>query len=240
VDPILILRVLKSTKTALYLMGFSVLIFLAGSVYIPKNLEIFSEINDGPLLYWLTDNMSHLSKTYWIFGQVILMALLSLNMIVCTLEGLIGKFSMKDLFGKHSPHIVHAGILLVLFGHLVSAGFGYKIDVPIKSGENVSIEGLTIHLEKVNFVQVRGEDQRRWQTALTISGNGMIINSVVEPAKPVFLNGLGIFVKSAEESGRAILGVVRDPGVKWEILGAVVFVIGSIGIFWVRYSRIQV
>lgn len=221
-------------------MGISMLVFLAGSIYIPQNLDIFSEINDFPLFHWLYDNSDFLGKTYWLYLQIILMAALCLNMVVCTIDGLIGKLSLKNLIQKLSPHILHTGVLLVLFGHLVSGGFGYKKDVPLHTGEEVSIEDLRIHLERVNLVAIKGENQKRWRVELNIKTGDEVVNSVIEPASPLFLKGVGIFAKSAEENGRVLLGIIRDPGVKWEIAGALVFLIGSIGLFWSRYITIQV
>jgi cytochrome c biogenesis factor len=238
VDSILILRVLKSVKTALYLMGISMIVFLAGSVYIPKNLAVFSEINDMPLFQWLYDNREHAGKTYWIYAQLLLMAVFSLNMLVCTVYGLIDKNNLGNLVRKLSPHIIHTGVLLVLFGHLVSAGYGFKIDIPINAGERVSVERLTVNLKRVDLVSIQGENQQRWLLSLNVIQDGREIESVVEPAKPIFLGGIGIFAKSADEDGRAILGIVRDPGVRWEIAGAILFMIGAMGIFLSKYSKL--
>jgi hypothetical protein len=49
---------------------------------------------------------------------------------------------------------------------------------------------------------------------------------------------VGFFAKSAQEKKmKAIIGLVYDPGVVWEITGAIVFVIGASGIFSVRLSE---
>lgn len=239
-DAILMFRVLKSVKTALYIMGISMVVFLAGSVYIPKNLGFFSEINDFPLFHWLFDNRSDIDKTYWVYMQVVLMAGLSLNMTVCTIDALWERISLRIFIQKVSPHVVHAGVLLVLFGHLVSGGFGYKRDVPLHTGESVTVEDLHILVERVDLVQVKGENQKRWRIKLDIDTGDERVGAVIEPASPFFIRGKGLFAKSADENGRAVLGVVRDPGVPWEIAGAVVFLIGSMGIFRSRYFKIQV
>ncbi len=237
-DAVLIYRILKSIKTGLYVTGISILVFLAGSVYIPNNLDIFSEINDFPLFHWLTDNNAHIGKTYWIYCQVVLMAALALNMVICTIDELIQRLTAHNLVLKLSPHILHAGVILVLFGHLVSGGFGYKKDIPARAGETIVVEDMQVDIKKVDLVQKEGEDQRRWNVKISIVDGTHTITKITGPASPVFINGIGIFAKSAEESGKVLLGIVRDPGVKWEIGGAIIFMIGSLGIFWSRYIKI--
>lgn len=237
-DAVLIYRLLTSVKTALYATGISILVFLAGSVYIPNNLDIFSEINDFPLFRWLSDNSAHINKTYWIYLQIALMAVLSLNMVVCIIDELIRRVTIHNLIQKLSPHILHAGVILVLFGHLVSGGFGYKQDIPSRTGESVMVENMKVGIQKVELLQREGEDQRRWNVEIAIDEGTHTSTKVTGPASPVFIGGLGIFAKSAEESGEVLLGIVRDPGVKWEIAGAIVFIIGSLGIFWSRYIKI--
>ncbi len=234
------LGVLKSIKTALYLLGTGMVIFLAGSVYIPNNLDIFSEINDYPLFKWLFANLGYIDKTYWIFASIVVMAALSLNMVVCTVDAIVNKLSRKGIIQKLSPHIVHTGVMLVLFGHLVSGALGFKKDIPARVGDTVTVNNLEIQIKDLNFVTLRGEDQERWRVSLLVRNReGSERVSVAEPASPVFESRLAIYAKSAEHNGRILLGVVYDPGVRWEISGAVIFVLGSAGLFWSRYNRLS-
>lgn len=230
------LNVLKSLKTSLWILGTVMVTFVIGSMYIPENLEIFSEINDIPLFKWLDQNSEYLVKTYWIHIALILMAALSLNMVVCTIYELRERISLRALVQRLSPHVLHAGVLLVLFGHLVSGMTGFKNDISLQRGSEIKAQGLNIMITDMTFSEREGEDQRRWDVNTRIMSEKGIINAVIGPAKPVFVQGIGVFVKSVEESGRVLLGLVRDPGVKWEIAGAVVFLIGALGIFWSRYA----
>jgi len=57
--------------------------------------------------------------------------------------------------------------------------------------------------------------------------------SVLEPARPSFVGGTAFFAKSAQQRKMtAIIGVVRDPGVPWEVAGALLFLLGSAGILY--------
>ncbi len=233
------LGILKSIKTSLYLMGVSMFVCVIGSLMIPRNLDVFSEINDLPLMKWLSRNTEHHSTTFWIYGLVLLMAGLFVNMAVCTVDSLAHRFSLKGIVQKISPHIMHAGVLLVLFGHLMSAVFGSRMDVPLLPGEGISVSGTAIHLERVEFVKRPGEDQARWRVHLRADDGEKVTSLIAEPASPAFQRKVAIFAKSAEENGRVLLGLVNDPGVRWQIWGAVAFILGSLGLFWSRYVRIE-
>ncbi len=232
------LKLLTSLKTTLYLIGISILVFLAGSLYIPKNLEIFSEINDFPLFQWLYNNRDYPAKTYWIYAEILLMAFLSVNMVVCTIEALLEKLSRRTLIQRLSPHILHAGVLLVLFGHLVSGTVGFKKDITMYMGETTEVDDLVVSLKQIELVYIKGENQQRWRASVSVDDKGELFHAVIEPAKPFFVSGLGLFAKSADENGRLVLGVVHDPGVKWEIAGALLFLVGAAGIFLSKYSKL--
>jgi len=230
------INILRSIKTALWIMGISMLLFIAGSMYIPKNLEIFSEINDMPLFQWLSQNSEHVVKTYWIHVSLALMACLSLNMVVCTIYELKDRFTVRTFVQRLSPQILHVGVLLVLFGHLVSGMAGYKKDISLQTGNEYTFGNLSVTITNVSFTERKGEDQRRYEVEIRLVSEKGTIQRVIAPAQPVFIQGTGVFVKSAEENGRVLIGLVRDPGVKWEIAGAIMFLIGSLGIFWSRFS----
>jgi cytochrome c biogenesis factor len=233
------LTVLRSIKTSLYLIAVSVFVFLAGSIYIPHNLDVFSEVNDMPIFRWLFENMDALSKAYWIYLQVLLMAALSLNMIVCTIDSLRDKLTTRNVIQNISPHVLHIGILLVLIGHLVSGTWGYKKDYVVTEGGSIAHNRMHVYVDNIDLVEIEGENQMRWRVNVRALSDDNSINGLLEPASPLFFEGVGIYVKSADEKGRSVIGVVRDPGVKWEITGALVFILGAAGLFWSRYIKIQ-
>lgn len=228
------LRVLKSIKTALVIISISMIIFLSGSFIIPKNLQFFSEINDMPLFKWLSLNKD-IKKTFWIYLAILAMAFLSLNMIVCLIDDLIKRLSPEVLIQRLSPHIIHAGVLLVLLGHLVSASAGFKKDLSLRTGEEIVMNGIRIKIESIEFVDIKGEDQSRWRVYLNVSDGIHSRNAITEPAKPVFYR-YAIYAKSAEPDGRVILGIVNDLGARWEVAGALIFIIGAGGLFWSRFK----
>jgi hypothetical protein len=228
------LKILKSINTGLYIFVTAMIFFLLGSLYIPQNLHLFSDVNDMPLFKWLSINSANFIKTYWIYILIILMAVLSLNMVVCMIDDISKRFSPRLIVQKLSPHIIHCGVLIILSGHLISASTGFKKDISIGINEEVILNGLRIRAEGVRFDNIKGEDQSRWIVNLLVNENGVVRRFVLEPSRPAFFR-YGFYAKSAERSGRLIIGVISDPGAIWEVSGAILFIIGSTGLFWTRY-----
>lgn len=223
------IRFFLSIKTYLWLSGFSILAFLAGSFYIPGNLEVFSEINDMPLFSWLSSNADGLDKFYWIYLLLCLMFLLGMNILICTLDAVIRKTTRGGLIEVLSPQVLHTGVIFVLLGQLVSSSTGYKRDIPLGVNDTVEIGGFNLTIKNMEFSNDQGEDSPSWRVYLKIDNE---IHKL-EPASPVFYRGTGFFVKSADHNRmKAIIGQVYDPGVWWEIIGAVMFVVGASGIFY--------
>lgn len=228
------MKFFTSIKTSLWLMGLSIIFYAIGSVVIPQNLEIFSEINDMPLFRWFSLNRAYFFAFSWILALIVLMALMAVNIIICGIDSLVKSLPHRQVIDAVAPQILHIGVVIVLFGHLVSASFGYKEDVPMAVGITKEVRGMRLSLAGVDFIQVPGEDSRRWVVGLGIDGNDVVLY----PASPAFVNGIGFFAKSAQEKNRtAIIGLVYDPGVGWEIAGALVFVIGAAALFYVQLRR---
>ncbi len=230
------LKFFLSIKTSLWLTGLSICVFLIGSFYIPQNLALFSEINDIPLFTWLLENNHHLSKVFWIYLLIALMLLLWINTIVCSIDAIIKRTTWKSLVRVLSPQVLHIAILFVLIGYCVSASAGYKKDVPMNMIDAQKIEGFDLKINNMEFFTNPGENSPRWRVYLNIDSS----EHVLELGKPAFYNGVGFFAKSAQKKKmKAIIGLIYDPGVIWELIGAVTFIIGASGVFYTRLSEEQ-
>jgi hypothetical protein len=89
-------------------------------------------------------------------------------------------------------------------------------------------------VNNMDFFKNPGESSTRWRVHLEIDNH----IHTLEVGKPAFYNKVGFFVKSAREKKQlAIIGLIYDPGVVWEIIGAIVFIIGAAGIFHTRLNE---
>lgn len=223
------LKFFLSIKTFLWLTGLCLIFFVVGSFFIPQNLDVFSEINEMPLFSWFSKNMSELDTSFWIYMLIGFMTLIALNTVICTADALLKRVTWKAILQSLSPHILHIGVLLILFGHLVSASSGYKADIPLGMREIKDFQGFQLGIQKIEFVTIIGEDSTRWRVHLTVNDKPFIL----EPARPAFYKKVGFFAKSAQQKKMtAIIGLVYDPGVLWELIGAGFFLLGTLGIAW--------
>ena len=209
-------------------------IFLIGSFYIPKNLAIFSGINDMPLINWLSLNNNVLDKLLWIYVLIGIMLLVWISTIICSLDAIIKRTTRKSLIRVLSPQILHIGVFLVILGHGISALSGYKHDVSMTALDSYEVKGFNMKINNMDFYKKPGENSTRWRVFLEIDNK----KHTLEVGKPAFYKNVGFFVKSAREKKQlAIIGLIYDPGVVWEIIGAVVFVIGAAGVFYTKLNE---
>ena len=90
------------------------------------------------------------------------------------------------------------------------------------------------NISDMKFFKNPGENSTRWRVHLEINND----THVLELGKPAFYNGVGFFAESAQEKKqKAIIGLIYDPGVLWEIIGAAMFVIGASGVFFTRFNE---
>jgi hypothetical protein len=243
------LKFFLSTKTYLWLTGISIGSFLIGSFYIPNNLAIFSGINDMPLFSWLSQNNNDLDKFIWIYLLIGLMLLLWICTLICSLDAIIKRAARKQLIRILSPQILHIAILFVLIGYVisastgyilfvligyvVSASTGYKLDIPMNMDDTQEVKGFDLKVDDMEFFTNPGESSTRWRVHLRINNE----LHKLEVGQPSFYNSVGFFAKSAQKKKKsAIIGLIYDPGVIWEMIGAVTFIIGAAGIFITRFN----
>ncbi|MBI4844481.1 MAG: hypothetical protein HY809_09190 [Nitrospirae bacterium] len=228
------LRFFLSIKTYLWLTGISMLLFLLGSVVIPKNLAVFSLINDIPLLRWLSLNGEEASKTFWIYLLIAFMLILWVCTLICSIDAVIKRAGWKNAIKVLSPQVLHLAVIFVLLGHGISAVKGYKEDVSMRVEDIQSVRGYELKINDIEFYKKPGDNSTGWRVHILIDGHP----HEIEIGRPAFYNGTAFFAKSAQEKKmKAVIGLVNDPGVLWEIIGAVVFVISAFGVFYARLSE---
>jgi cytochrome c biogenesis factor len=228
------LKFFLSIKTYLWVSGLSIGVFLMGSLSLPRNLAVFSGINDMPLFQWLSLNSDVFKTVFWIYILCGLMLLLWISTLICSFDAVIKRMQWGALIRVLSPQVVHIALVLVLLGHGISALAGYKEDVTMDINDLHTMKGFELKVKNIEFFQNPGENSTRWRVHLKINNDVHMLES----GKPAFFQGVGFFVKSAQEKKmKAIIGLVYDPGVVWEIAGAIAFVVGAAGIFTARLTE---
>lgn len=218
-----------SLRTAVWLLLALLFMLLYGSLAMPAKHE-FSSINDMPLFDWLRNNNAGI--TWWLYGSIVLLSLLTANTILCSIESLIKKQRYKKWLLIISPQIIHIGFLFMLLAHLLSSAGSFK-------GTAVAYEGSSLILPNNLTLEVKNImidiDQSGYVTDWTanieyLSGGEKIKEDFLRPNSPSFYKGLGIYLKNIQEYPvkAVLLEVSREPGAAWALIGGILFMLGAI------------
>ncbi|GFO53548.1 cytochrome c biogenesis protein ResB [Geomonas sp. Red276] len=179
-----------------------------------------SRLNDLPLLIWLRH--APLSYSWWLWLAVALVAVLSLNAILCSIEALRRK-------GRSiAPHLMHLGFLLIAVAHLVSAYGGMKDVLQVGEGTVIGFPDR----EQVRVERISGETG---EMGMPISyraelrfANGEV--GTTSPNHPCFHKGFGIYVKQVDlgPMPMALMEIHREPGALPALAGGLLFTLGNL------------
>jgi len=186
-------------------------------------------LNEVPLFMWL--RLAPLALSWWLWLAVALMALLCLNALCCSIEALRKK-------GRSiTPHLMHAGFLLIVVAHLFSASGGWKDQLQIGEGGIVGLpDGSRVKVENITG-EVGPYGMLTAYRAQLRTEDGKV--STVRPNHPWFHNGFGLYLKQAalQPMPVAVMEIHREPGALPALLGALLFTAGNLLLIWLRRGR---
>ncbi len=229
-------RFLISIELCLGLLALACVFMAAGSFSLSG--EYAAAINGMPLLAWLRD--VPLSISWWLWVTLVLLALLALNTILCSSETLWTRWGKPGVTALLAPQLIHAGFLLIVLAHLLSAA------------------GSSLHAVEVREMTIAElPDGNKFGVASIIvntSPQGMPIafscelapdlnrpdeRVVISPNHPWFSNGFGVYIKQAEAYPfkRALLEIHREPGAAMALAGALLFTVGNVLLVVIRSRR---
>ncbi len=231
-----------SLKTTVWTLLILVCLFFVGSYMMPAYRETFSVMNEGILLAWATDvAVADPLHTWWFFAALVVLALLTLNTIVCSLQAVRGKWSRSEFFIRVSPQIIHLGFLFILLAHLFTATGGYKISGLLPQGAAARLpEGRALAIQNIDVKTDPRGYMMDWRAAVAIYEKGEIVKrGVLAPNKPVFHEGIAVYLKSLnfDNGPAADLLVAKDPGAPWALVGGILFILGSCVLLLLKWKR---
>jgi len=231
-----ILSLFLSTKTALWLLLASLALLAAGAVQMPA-MEVYSGLNSVPLFEWL--GQSPIPATWWLWGLIAVLALLTLNTLACGADSLVRKRQGRHWLLVISPQVIHAAFLFILLAHLISsagarhwgavAGEGTKLLLP---------NGMVMEVRKVNIGFTPSGFPLDWRADVAYYGQDgqKLGDDFLAPNRPSFRRGLGVYIKDVRP-GRVLLEVSREPGAPWALAGGVLFTLGSCALLALKVGR---
>jgi len=221
------LRWFSSLKLTVWVLTFLIAVFLAGSVLMPLFPEAHQGMNTMPLFtWWSRSGETFLRKNGWLPLSIFLMAVLTVNTLVCTIRSLrIG----PSLFA----HITHAGFLLILLAHFVSASTGFReTGIVLPKGHAVSVErlGLKLRLNRIDYVPHPNGMPKDYSAKVVLITKEGRVTRTLAPNAPAFYKGIPIYLKTFgfRPVPYAVCEVADDPGAKVALAGSILFLIGAL------------
>jgi hypothetical protein len=231
------IRFFTSVKTAILFYSLIIFFFFAGTLIIPKTMELYTGIIDTVLFTWL--GQESLTASWWILGIIAAMALLAVNTFVCSADVLLTKLTRTALLRTLAPQVVHLGVLLILLGHFLTSGAGLRTEAVLHEGSTLPVFGETSFRVESITVEPSELTSVRWRVeGVWLKEDEPAKQAVIEPGRPSFYRWNWVFIESADSSPlRTVLLVRRDPGLYAFLSGVGVFALGCAMVVLVRRPR---
>jgi len=222
-----------SIELCLGLLALLCVVMAAGSFLLTGDYA--AAINAVPLLVWLRE--VPVGASWWLWLTVILLALLVLNTILCSSETLWSRWGRAGWMALFAPQMIHAGFLLIVLAHLLSAYGGSMQQVVVAEGMVARLpDGRQFGVAAIGVVMSPMGMPTGYSSELVIDLNNPAQRVTISPNHPWFSGGYGVYIKQAEgyPSRRALLEIHREPGAGLALAGALIFTLGNILLVWLR------
>lgn len=216
--------ILGSLNLGLWLIAGVTLLLGVGSFV--TGAEEIARLNSMPLFAWLTAAPG--ARCWWLWLSLLFLALLALNTVLCSIESLRHKTGRSGLFLRLAPQVMHAGFLLIVLAHLISAVGGFKQVMQVGEWSRIGFpDGAVVRIERLDAEVAAQGYVTNFSAAITTSDGR---RGVIRPNEPFFWQGVGIYLKQVEVYPMkfGIMEIHREPGAGWAFPGAILFTLGNI------------
>jgi hypothetical protein len=233
-----ILTLLFSLRTAIWLLMTLLCLLFYGSVVMPSNEE-FQSLRAIALFQWMAGNS--FSITWWLWGAIGVVSLLTANTILCSVESIMKKRSARQWMLVVSPQVAHIGFLFILLAHLLSGYSSFRgtavvyenSGLRLPNGNDLVFRKIDVDMDPVGYI-------KDWSAAVEYFKEGRSLGSdMIRPNSPSFREGLGIYVKDVQRRPypAAMIEVSRDPGAVFALVGGLLFMTGMIMLLLLKIKK---
>jgi len=229
-------RLLISLELSLGLLALVCICMAAGSFSLSG--EYAAAINGMPLLAWLRE--VPLSVSWWLWVTLVLLALLALNTVLCSSETLWSRWGKGGIAPLLAPQLIHAGFLLIVLAHLLSAMGSSLHAVEVGEMSLAALpEGSRFGVASISVTTTPEGMPLGFSSQLVPDLNRPAERVVISPNHPWFSNGFGVYIKQADAYPfkRALLEIHHEPGAAMALAGALLFTIGNVLLVGIRSRR---
>lgn len=192
-------------------------------------------INGMPLLLWLVEVPA--AASWWLWLTIVLLALLVLNTILCSTDTLRQRWGRAGIVPLLAPQLIHAGFLLMVLAHLMSAYGGFMQQIEMGEGMAAQLpNGRQFGVAAIGAVMSPMGMPVGYTSELVTDLRNPAERVTISPNHPWFSDGYGVYIKHAEAYPykRALLEIHREPGAGLALAGALVFTVGNVLLLWLR------
>jgi hypothetical protein len=229
-------RMMISVELCLGLLALVCSVMAAGSFRLSG--EYAAAINSMPLFKWLRE--TPVSISWWLWIVLILLALLALNTVLCLSETLWSRWGRGGWSALLAPQCMHAGFLLIVLAHLMSATGSSFSAVTVGEMSLAALpNGNRFGVASISVVTSPQGMPLGFSTLLVPDITKPAERVLISPNHPWFRDGFGVYIKQAEAYPvkRALLEIHREPGASMALAGALLFTLGNIMLVAIRSKQ---
>jgi cytochrome c biogenesis protein ResB len=225
-------------RTALWLLAALIFLLLYGSLVMPVHEE-FLALHTTALFDWMKEMPAGI--TWWLWAAVAVLALLTANTVVCSIDALLRKRGARQWLLLLSPQIIHIGFLFILLAHLLSSygsvkavSFAYRDAVfQLPNSLEVRFNDVKADIDPSGYVRDWSADIEYFKAGRSLAKDR------IRPNSPSFRGGIGIYIKTVKISPFpvAMIEVSREPGAPWALAGGVLFMAGMVTLLIMKSGR---
>jgi hypothetical protein len=227
---------LKSLEFCLVLLALICICMAAGSATFSG--EYAAAINSLPLMEWLRG--APLEISWWLWVTIVLLALLTINTVVCSSETLWTRRRSRSVAVMLAPQLIHAGFLLMAAAHLLSATSASHHALEVGEGSLASLpDGSLFGIAAITVTTSPEGMPTGFSSELVTDLNRPANRVVISPNHPWFSRRYGVYIKHAESYPfkRALLEIHREPGAALALTGSLLFSVGTVLLVMIRSKQ---
>jgi len=224
-----------SLTLGLWLLGGVMLLLAAGSFLQGEG----SMINEVALLDWLRE--VPLRESWWLWGALLLLALLALNTVLCSVESLQAKWQRGSFLVRIAPQLMHLGFLFIMVAHLQSAYGGFKQAGQVQEGTVINLsDGSSVVFTGFAASYSRMGMPTAYSATLDHMDGSSRKSVQISPNHPFLRKGDGIYLKEVAPppTKAALVELHREPGAGMALAGGAVFTIANLILLARRRERV--
>ncbi|OGW32676.1 MAG: hypothetical protein A2X59_04150 [Nitrospirae bacterium GWC2_42_7] len=233
-----ILNFFLSLRTAIWLLLAQIIMLLVGTFIMPMKEE-FQNLHTEPLFDWLIE--SPVDITWWLWGAIVFLSLLTANTLLCSVESVIRKRAARQWLLIISPQVIHIGFLFMLLAHLLSSYGSFRGTAYMNEGSAITLpNGNELMLNQIKTEVDPSGYIRNWSADIKYYRDGIFIaDDVIQPNSPSLLDGLGVYIKTVQMRPFPVVfvEVTREPGALWALVGGILFLAGMISLLVLKIKR---